>query len=129
VAGHRLNAINLLTGRPHLAHVALGLIDSKAHSFPLHCEAGQVADLDPDRIGTGSIGAVDSLGNDAFCAKGAHTASSSSKNDAAKGGRRVVQGRMQDHVGREVRRLPRPICGALLPAREPVALTKLCRGQ
>jgi hypothetical protein len=127
-AGHRLNAINLLTGRPHLAHAARGSSIPKLTALPLHCEAGRIADLDPDRTGTGSIGAADSLGNDAFCAKGAHRASSSSNNDAAKAGRRVVQGRMQDQVGARCGGdLVRPAERCCQQASR-VALTKLCPG-
>jgi hypothetical protein len=34
-----------------------------------HSDAGGIADLDPDAARAGSIGAVDSFGNDALCAK------------------------------------------------------------
>jgi hypothetical protein len=35
--------------------------------LPLHGDAGGIADLDPDRTRTGSRGAVDTFGDDAFC--------------------------------------------------------------
>jgi hypothetical protein len=37
--------------------------------LPLHGDAGGIADLDPDATRARSIGAIDSLGNDAFCAE------------------------------------------------------------
>jgi hypothetical protein len=49
----------------------LRLVDSIPYlaPLPLHGDAGGIADLDPGRTRTGSIPAIDSLGNDAFCAK------------------------------------------------------------
>jgi hypothetical protein len=32
-------------------------------------DTGRITDLDPDAARAGSIGAIDSLGNDAFCTK------------------------------------------------------------
>jgi hypothetical protein len=46
-------------------------------ALPLYRDAGWVADLDPDRTGTGSIGAVYSLGDDALGAKPASVGESS----------------------------------------------------